>query len=114
MAFITENPELAIGVWSLVLLFVGFFAGYSRGKAQLPETTLDRGRLDQPPPMSVAPASAAPVQTFRSTGPSSLSPEALTRIHDALRAGNKIQAIKIMREETGLGLAEAKNAVEAM
>lgn len=115
MAFITENPTLAIGVWSLVLLLVGFFAGYSRGRARLPETTLDRGRLDQPPPMSLNPAPpAAPAQTFRSTGPSNLSPEALTRIHDALRAGNKIQAIKIMREETGLGLAEAKNAVEAM
>jgi hypothetical protein len=115
MAFITENPTLAIGVWSLVLLLVGFFAGYSRGKARLPDTTLDRGRLDQPPPMSVSPASsAAPAQAFRPAGPSSLSPEALTRIHDALRAGNKIQAIKIMREETGLGLAEAKNAVEAM
>jgi large subunit ribosomal protein L7/L12 len=114
MAFITENPTLAIGVWSLVLLLIGFLAGYSRGKARLPETTLDRGRLDQPPPMSAAPPSATPAQAFRSTGPSNLSPEALTRIHDALRAGNKIQAIKIMREETGLGLAEAKNAVEAM
>lgn len=30
----------------------------------------------------------------------------------ALRQGNKIQAIKIVRELTGLGLAEAKEAVE--
>ncbi|MCB1555154.1 MAG: ribosomal protein L7/L12 [Xanthomonadales bacterium] len=30
----------------------------------------------------------------------------------ALRAGNMIQAIKIVRQETGLGLAEAKQLVE--
>jgi hypothetical protein len=31
---------------------------------------------------------------------------------EALRAGNMIQAIKLHREATGLGLAEAKAAVE--
>jgi len=31
----------------------------------------------------------------------------------ALRQGQKILAIKIVRQHTGLGLAEAKNAVEA-
>ena len=30
----------------------------------------------------------------------------------ALRSGNKIEAIKLQRERTGLGLAEAKHAVE--
>jgi ribosomal protein L7/L12 len=30
-----------------------------------------------------------------------------------LNGGNKIQAIKLHRERTGLGLAEAKDAVEA-
>ncbi len=32
----------------------------------------------------------------------------------ALRAGRKIEAIKIYRKKTGVGLAEAKEAVEAM
>jgi ribosomal protein L7/L12 len=31
---------------------------------------------------------------------------------DALRAGNVIMAIKLWREKTGLGLAEAKHEVE--
>lgn len=38
----------------------------------------------------------------------SLSPQ----IQDALRRGNKIEAIKIYRELTGVGLAEAKDAIE--
>jgi ribosomal protein L7/L12 len=37
-----------------------------------------------------------------------LSPQ----IQDALRRGNKIEAIKIYRELTGVGLAEAKEAID--
>jgi ribosomal protein L7/L12 len=35
-------------------------------------------------------------------------------IRDLLRAGQKIRAIKLYRERTGTGLADSKNAVEAM
>jgi ribosomal protein L7/L12 len=35
-------------------------------------------------------------------------------IEAAIFAGNKIEAIKLYREATGVGLAEAKQAVEAM
>jgi ribosomal protein L7/L12 len=35
-------------------------------------------------------------------------------IQDLLRRGNKIEAIKLYREQTGLGLKEAKDAVEAI
>ena len=34
------------------------------------------------------------------------------KIQEALRRGNKIEAIKIYRELTGVGLAEAKAAIE--
>jgi hypothetical protein len=37
-----------------------------------------------------------------------LSPQ----IQEALRRGNKIEAIKIYRELTGVGLAEAKQAID--
>lgn len=40
--------------------------------------------------------------------PPELPPEAVA----AMRAGRKIEAIKIVREHTGLGLAEAKALVE--
>ena len=35
-------------------------------------------------------------------------------VHDLLREGRKIEAIKLYREQSGLGLKEAKDAVEAM
>ena len=35
-------------------------------------------------------------------------------ILDLIRQNRKIEAIKLMRERTGLGLAEAKDAVEAL
>ena len=36
------------------------------------------------------------------------------KIQEALQRGNKIEAIKIYRELTGLGLAEAKQAVDQL
>ncbi len=39
-----------------------------------------------------------------------LSPE----IYQALAAGRKIEAIKLIREETGLGLAEAKDIADVL
>jgi ribosomal protein L7/L12 len=39
-------------------------------------------------------------------------PSLAPQIQDALRRGNKIEAIKIYRELTGVGLAEAKQAIE--
>ena len=43
-----------------------------------------------------------------------LKPEQRQAIVAALRAGNKIEAIKLCREATGLGLAEAKDFVERL
>ena len=40
------------------------------------------------------------------------NPALSPQIQDALRRGNKIEAIKIYRELTGVGLAEAKQAIE--
>ncbi len=42
------------------------------------------------------------------TSDPALSPQ----IQDALRRGNKIEAIKLYRELTGVGLAEAKSAID--
>jgi ribosomal protein L7/L12 len=42
------------------------------------------------------------------------NPAALAEIRGALSAGNKIAAIKLYREATGLGLKAAKDAVEAL
>jgi hypothetical protein len=45
---------------------------------------------------------------------SPLTDAQLNAISDALRAGNKIQAIKLHRKATGLGLKESKDEVEAI
>jgi ribosomal protein L7/L12 len=44
---------------------------------------------------------------------SNLSDDDIEPIRAALRAGNKIEAIKLYRQATGAGLAEAKRFVEA-
>jgi ribosomal protein L7/L12 len=51
----------------------------------------------------------------RLSGPSDaeLSPEALTEIDDYIAAGKPIRAIKSVREQTGWGLVDAKQWVDA-
>lgn len=50
---------------------------------------------------------------MRSMDLNELSEEKRQRIHGMLRGGQKIAAIKLVREETGTGLKEAKDAVDA-
>ncbi|CAM3689074.1 ribosomal protein L7/L12 [Nocardioides zeicaulis] len=38
----------------------------------------------------------------------------LAEVQELVRLGKKVQAIKVYRERTGVGLKEAKDAVEAM
>jgi ribosomal protein L7/L12 len=42
------------------------------------------------------------------------SPAVSPQLQEALRRGNKIEAIKIYRELTGVGLAEAKHAIDEL
>jgi ribosomal protein L7/L12 len=43
-----------------------------------------------------------------------LSPEDRTRILDLLKGGNTIEAIKLVREISGMGLKESKDFVESL
>lgn len=54
------------------------------------------------------------VTVFMNTPGTTLDAATTAEIQRLTQSGNKIAAIKLMREKTGLGLAEAKNAVEAM
>lgn len=51
----------------------------------------------------------------RSRGPASEpSPEVVERLRALLAGGKKIQAIRELRKDTGMGLAEAKDYVEGL
>lgn len=65
------------------------------------------------PPVMPRPAPRASGAAVRHD-PASLSPGDLAAIHHELARGNTINAIKLMRDATGMGLPEAKHAVEAM
>ena len=49
---------------------------------------------------------------YANPDPANSDPALSPQIQDALRRGNKIEAIKIYREMTGVGLAEAKQAID--
>ncbi|WP_424643193.1 ribosomal protein L7/L12 [Embleya sp. AB8] len=46
--------------------------------------------------------------------PGSLDPSTMPDVMQAVRAGRKIQAIKLYRERTGLSLGEAKDAIDEL
>jgi len=60
----------------------------------------------RPAPPSARPAGAAPI--------GDAPPELAAEVRALLAAGSKIEAIKLVRAATGLGLAEAKDMVERM
>ena len=69
---------------------------------------LARGQpVPVPPPLPGPIASPVPAPVVPPGG-------SLDAVHAALRSGNKILAIKHYREATGVGLKEAKDAVEAL
>jgi ribosomal protein L7/L12 len=52
--------------------------------------------------------------TFASDAPASVSAAADPRLAELVQSGNKIGAIKLYRELTGVGLAEAKDAIDSI
>lgn len=84
-------------VWIIgaAALAVGFVVGRASGRAAARSESL----------MGVPGAAARPAAV-----PADLPPEVLA----AARSGQKIEAIKLLREATGLSLTEAKEAVERL
>jgi hypothetical protein len=88
-------------VWSAVAFRIGMAFGGTGGRSHL------EGHM----PVPAARRSMAPPTPRGLAGP---TPQQLAEICEQIRLGNKINAIKRMREATNMGLAEAKHAVEAM
>jgi len=108
---------MALDAWGWVAIVVLLVAlalrngiGGRRGKNDRGDLSgVDPSRM--PPSSSAAPPPAAASAKAAALG---LTTEHLAEIERQLKAGNKITAVKLMREATGMGLAEAKDAVEAM
>ncbi len=66
----------------------------------------------QAPPPTTSPADWMGGQTPEQ--PAALTGDWQEQIHSLLQSGKKIEAIKIYRQATGVGLKEAKDAVEAL
>lgn len=86
---------------ALILFVFGLVAGIALTLA-LQRRSGDRRDLTTPPPIRLAPPRATRTDIDEA------------EIIVLLRLGRKIEAIKRMREQTGMGLAEAKDAVEAI
>lgn len=77
---------LGLAVWTVVVFRLGLSIGRAR-------TALD---------------------AIEPIDPARIRPDLRVRINDILRDGRKIEAIKLLRAETGCGLAEAKKTIDAI
>ncbi|MGI8332099.1 ribosomal protein L7/L12 [Actinomadura scrupuli] len=92
----------------LLVVAIGVASGSRGGRAN----PMDQMPPTDPfgPPVSPVPHQAVPYQG----GPGILSEPAAERVRALMSRGQKINAIKLVREETRMGLKEAKDYVEAM
>lgn len=106
---------MAYLILAFALVFLlGFLTGFFVGK---------RGRAVQSDAESPAPAllehdghgPIAPGISLVVNGRTvDVAAEAMEEIRDFLRAGKKIEAIKVLREATGMGLKEAKAVLQSL
>ncbi|WP_242776335.1 ribosomal protein L7/L12 [Sphingopyxis sp. YF1] len=94
---------------ALIPFVLGLLIGVALTLFLLRKRREDRRDLTAPPPRA-APRPPAPPPMAR-VGDAHIDDD---EIRDLIRQNRKIEAIKRMRERTGLGLAEAKDAVEAL
>ena len=94
---------LVIGVLILVVLFLAFRA-FGRRPRQVAGTDTPR----------MIPTSGGAVSAEIDGQELEIDPRVLDEVRRLCENDQKIEAVKLLREVTGLGLAEAKNVVESL
>ncbi|WP_413777296.1 ribosomal protein L7/L12 [Sphingomonas sp. S2-65] len=82
--------------------------------AQIIRGSRKRDPLLGGPPRAFGPRPVSVRQPSSLTPPATLPPKIESEVRALLEAGGKIEAIKLVRDSTRLGLKEAKDLVEAL
>ncbi len=104
----------------LIVLAIGFVLGRrgrdSRDLSGPPPASMTAPPRDMSAPPPVAPPDMSGTMDIRQQigAIREMDSATLAGIKAAMDSGNKIEAIKLLREGTGLGLKESKDAIEAM
>ncbi len=103
---------MLVGIVAVVAFLLGFAAGKARGsgEAAFPLNRAARPVVVTTPKPNVSAASS----TLKNITPGALPPDVMDEVQEFLLGGNKIEAIKAYRKQTGAGLKESKDAVEAI
>jgi len=97
---------LAAGLVGLAAFLLGLFVASRRRRHR------DGQMIVQP--LALAPDPVPTTSSRQRVAPGSVNLQLGRELEQLLTAGKKIEAIKLVRERTGLGLKESKDAVERM
>jgi len=108
MPSIPENYLFLLAGLALGLLFGWLLGRRSAG-------TIADPSFELPPAIPTTPqAESAAIKLVVNGNTVEVPPEAMADIQGFIQSGNKIEAIKCLREATGLNLAAAKSVVESL
>lgn len=94
----------------LIGAVVGFLLGFVLGKLVVDPNAVAPRRAVAEPPVS----EPAGVNLVINGQVVDIPPAALNRIHALLQANNQAEAVKVFREATGFGAAEAKAVIDSL
>jgi len=103
-------PALIVGV---LILGIGLSARGSGSRNRSDLSGAPRS-VTQKPPSAPSLAEIASQLAQQPGALSRLDPRTVLKIGEAIAANRKLEAIKLLREASGLGLKEAKEAIEAI
>ncbi len=101
-------------VFLLAGLAMGLLIGWLAGR-RLPPQTADGPSFDMPPqPVVEQQAEGAAIKLVVNGNTLEIPPAVMADIQGFIQSGQKIEAIKALREATGLNLAAAKSVVASL
>ena len=104
---------VVVAAVGLVCFLAGLVVASRRGRRD-GRMLVQQSPLVADPPSPPAATPAPPASAARRVAPGGVNIQLGRDLEQLLSAGRKIEAIKLVRERTGLGLKEAKEAVERL
>ena len=94
-------------------LAMGFLFGWLAGR-RLPQAAAEPSAAEPSAPVVATPAEEAGIKLVVNGNTVEIPPAAMAEIQGLIRSGQKAEAVKVLREATGMNQAAAKSVVASL